>query len=184
MPQPASLSISRLSSRNGKSRSSASIRPSVDLPAPRRPIRAIREARPGTTSPAALPSRSPSAMRARCSVASSRLANRSRRSSHSGVASSRSSAKRHWRPRVTCNRTRMDALPTPLSRLARWRSETSVASASALRVIPRRARKTRTRSPSALRNGSFRSPGSGGAAGPLRRSQAARVAQQRPARWR
>ena len=159
--QPAIVSISRVSSTNGKSRSSASMRPSVDLPAPRRPMSAMRDER-GRASPrpASVPSSSPTATRTRRSVASSRFSSMSRRRSHSGecvVTSPRSSAKEQWSARVTCNRTRIEALPTPYSRLARCRSETSVACASALRVMPRRARKARTRSPSAIRNGSLRS---------------------------
>ena len=41
----------------------------------------------------------------------------------------------------------MDALPVPYSRLARCRSDTSAATATALRVRPRCARRLRTRSP-------------------------------------
>ena len=46
---------------------------------------------------------------------------------------------------------RIEALPTPYSRLARWRSETPAAVRDRLRVRPRRARSSRTRSPRASR---------------------------------
>src|SRR6185437_639780 len=52
---------------------------------------------------------------------------------------------------------RIEALPTPYSRLARCRSETPVARASALRLRPRRSRNALARSPSAARKGSLRS---------------------------
>ena len=145
----------------GKSRSSASMRPSVDLPAPRNPIRATRKERGLASLRGSVPKSSPTATLTRRRVASSRLSSISRKRSHSGdrvVTSPRSSVKEHCSARVTCNRTRIEALPTPYSRLARCRSDTSVACASALRVMPRRARKDRTRSPSAIRNGSLSRP--------------------------
>ena len=97
--QPASVSISRLSSTNGKLRSSASIRPSVDFPAPRRPIKAIRDERTGASSwrGAPPPMSSKVARRTRRSVVSSRSASISRSMSHSGdrvVTSPTSSARR------------------------------------------------------------------------------------------
>ena len=91
-----------------------------------------------------------------------RLANISRKLSHSGdwvVTSPRISASEHCSARDTCKRTRIEALPTPYSRLARCRSETPVARAKALRVRPRRTRSALARSPSARRNGSL--PGLG-----------------------
>ncbi|CQR29211.1 hypothetical protein THICB1_140045 [Thiomonas arsenitoxydans] len=159
MLQPANCSISRLSSTKGNPRSSASICPRVDLPAPRSPMRATRELRPALSPP--VPSISPTAARTRCRVASSRCSSSSRSSSHSGeevVTSPINSARLHCSAWATCSRTRMDAFPTPLSRLARWRSETSEAMATALRVRPRRARRARTRSPSAIRKGWRASP--------------------------
>ena len=87
--------------------------------------------------------------------------------SHSGdwvVTSPTSSASEHCSARATCRRTRIEALPTPYSRLAKCRSETPVARASALRVRPRRTRKALARSPSAARNGSLRSSASRSAA--------------------
>src|SRR5690606_38033861 len=76
-----------------------------------------------------------------------------------------SSASGHCSAPATCCRTRIDALPMPYSRLARWRSETSAAAAAALRVSPRRARSIRTRSPRATRNGLRPSPMSSRASG-------------------
>src|SRR6202020_2683338 len=64
-------------------------------------------------------------------------------------------AREHGSARATCKRTRIEALPTPYSRLAKCRSETPVARASALRVNPRRVRKAFARSPSAAKNGSL-----------------------------
>ena len=162
MLQPASFSISRLSSTNGNSRSSASIRPSVDLPAPRKPMSAIRRDRAGASSlrGGVAPRSSEAATRTRRSVASSRSESISRSISHSGervVTSPRTSASEHCSARVTLRRMRIEAFPTPYSRLARCRSDTPVARASALRVRPRRALSALTRSPSAARNGSFRS---------------------------
>ena len=49
MLQPAMRSISRLSSTNGSSSASARRRPSVDLPAPRSPISAMRRPRAGSS---------------------------------------------------------------------------------------------------------------------------------------
>ena len=46
----------------------------------------------------------------------------------------------------------------PDSRLARWRSDTSAAVESALRVMPRLARRARTRSPRPTRNGCLAAP--------------------------
>ena len=165
MLQPANFSISRLSSTKAKPSSSASIRPSVLLPAPRRPTSAIRGlCVVPRACPLPVPSISATATRTRCSVVSSRLSSSSRSSSHSGfevVMSPVSSARLHCKAPATCNSTRMLALPTPYSRLARWRSLTSAASATALRVMPRRARKPRTRSPSATRNGFFSSAAAG-----------------------
>ena len=72
----------------------------------------------------------------------------SRISSHSGedaVTSPSSSAREHCSAVATCCSTRIDALPMPYSRFARWRSDTP-ACATALRVRPRRARMLRTRS--------------------------------------
>ena len=102
MLQPASFSISRLSSTKGTSRSSASIWPSVDLPAPRSPISATRGLRSALPPP--VPSNSPMAMRARRSVASSRCSSSSRISSHSGdsvVKSPFSSASEHCKAPAT-----------------------------------------------------------------------------------
>ena len=90
--------------------------------------------------------------------ASSRFASRSRISNHSGddvVTSPISSASGQCSAMAICCRTRIDALPIPYSRFARWRSETSAACATALRVMPRRARSVRTRSPSATSSGCF-----------------------------
>ena len=53
--------------------------------------------------------------------------------------------------------------PRPISRLARWRSDTSASAASALRVRPRRARSVRTRSPSAPQERGRRASASGAA---------------------
>jgi hypothetical protein len=65
MLQPANFSISRLSSTNGKPRSSASIWPSVDLPAPRRPISATRAGARRIALAPPVPSSSPTATRTR-----------------------------------------------------------------------------------------------------------------------
>ena len=103
------------------------------------------------TAPPARPGRG--AARPRCGRCSS-----SRIISHSGelvVTSPTSSASAQSSAVATCCSTRIEALPTPYSRLARWRSETPDASATALRVRPRRARSRRTRSPSATRNGAL-----------------------------
>jgi len=91
-------------------------------------------------------------------------------SSHSGdevVSSPTNSA--IWQPSAiaTWRSTWTDALPTPSSRFARWRSDTAEASESARRVMPLRARSARTRSPSATRKGSR-------SVSPLRASGAAR----------
>ena len=155
--------MSRLSSTNGNSRSSASMWPRVDLPAPRRPISAIREERVGASSlrGGPPPTRSMAARRTRRSVASSQAPSVSRSMSHSGVwvvTSPTSSASEHCSAWATCKSTRIEALPTPYSRLARCRSETPVARASALRVRPRRTRRPLARRPSAARNGSGPSP--------------------------
>ena len=154
MLQPATFSISRLNSTKGRSRSSASSWPSVDLPAPRRPTSAMRP--PRARSPPGWPSSSVSAMRARRSSTSLRCSSSSRISSHSGllvVTSPSSSASGHCNALATCCSTRIDALPMPYSRLAKCRSDTSAASAACLRVRPRRARSVRTRSPSASSSG-------------------------------
>ncbi len=160
MLQPANFSISRLSSTNGNPRSSASICPSADLPAPRRPISATRVLHSGVAAP--VPSTSPMATRTWRNLASSRFSSSSRISSHSGlevVTSPSNSINEHCKALATCNSTRMEALPSPYSRLAKCRSETSAAAATARRVMPRRARKPRTRSPSCTRKGFFSATG-------------------------
>ena len=48
---------------------------------------------------------------------------------------------------ASCRSSSTDALPVPVSRLARWRSEIPASRASTLRVTPRRERISRTRSP-------------------------------------
>ena len=159
---PASRSITRSTSTNGMARSSASILPRVDLPAPRRPISATRPVRDGSGGPA--PNSSVSARRARASAASSRP--RSRRSicDHSGdaeMSSPTSSAIEHCNAPASCRSSMTEALPCPVSRFARCRSEMPAACASALRVMPRRARSARTRSPRLDRNGSLPGPVAG-----------------------
>ncbi|MNT27569.1 hypothetical protein D3C72_1632060 [compost metagenome] len=144
---------------NGISRSSPSIWPSVDLPAPRSPTSAMRRCRAGSTE--AVPSISPSATRTRRRSASLRCSSSSRISSHSGelvVTSPTSSASEQCSAPATCCSTRIDALPMPYSRFARWRSDTSADRATALRVRPRCARRLRTRSPSATSSGFLASP--------------------------
>ncbi len=137
----------------GKPKSSASICPKVDLPAPRKPTKAMLVLRvadaPSSTMPA-------SAMRARRNVASSRCSNSSRISSHSGdwvVTSPNNSASELCSACATCHSSKMETLPSPYSKFARCRSDTPAVWAKALRVMPRRARKERTRSPKADRKG-------------------------------
>ena len=128
--------------------------PSVDLPAPRKPINATRGLK--VVLPPPVPSSSPMATRTFCKVASSRCSSISRIISHSGeevVTSPISSLTVHCRALATCNSTSTEALPRPYSILARWRSDTSAARARALRVMPRRARKALTRPPKATKNG-------------------------------
>ena len=140
------------------------MRPSVDLPAPRRPTSAMRPRRDGSSP--SVPSTSASARRARRNSASLRPASSSRRLSHSGVpvvTSPISSASGQCSAPATWCSTRIDALPMPYSRLARCRSDTPAACATALRVRPRRARASRTRSPSAARKGFFSSSAASGA---------------------
>jgi hypothetical protein len=77
-------------------------------------------------------------------------------SNHSGelvLMSPNSSAKEHCKACETCSKTKTDTLPVPYSKLAKCRSDTSAANATALRVMPFRERKLRTRSPSAIKNG-------------------------------
>ena len=156
--------MERLSSMNGTSSSRASNGPSVDLPAPRRPTSAMRRCLAASLCPPL--SSSCSARRARRSSGSLRCSSSSRISSHSGdcvVKSPTSSASEQCRAWATCCSTRMEALPVPYSRLARWRSDTSAATATALRVRPRCARRLRTRSPSATSRGFLGSSADGGA---------------------
>ena len=123
-----------------KPRSSASIGPSVVLPAPRKPTSAIRLPRPSAACESNI---SANATRARRRSASSRRSRSSRISSHSGedaVTSPSNSASEHCSAVATCCSTRIDALPMPYSRFARCRSDTLAACATALRVRPRRAR--------------------------------------------
>ena len=155
MLQPANFSISRLNSTKAKPKSSAKSCPSVDLPAPRRPINATRGLRAAFPPP--VPNNSPTATRTRCSVASSRCSSNSRNINHSGdevVTSPINSAKEHWSAPATCKSTKIEALPVPYSRLAKCRSDTSAMLATAFRVRPRRERNARTRSPKAVKNGS------------------------------
>ena len=126
------------------------------MPAPRSPISAMRWLRSAFWPP--VPNISPSATRARRSAASSLCSSSSRISSHSGeevVTSPIRSASVQCSAPATCSSTRIETLPTPYSRFARWRSDTSAAIATARRVRPRRARRLRARSPSATRNGFF-----------------------------
>jgi hypothetical protein len=69
------------------------------------------------------------------------------------VSSPTSSATGQCKAWATCWSTRIEALPTPYSRLARCRSETPAAWAAARRVIPWRARRLRTRCPSRIKYG-------------------------------
>ncbi len=136
------------------------------MPAPRNPINAMRVRRPDA--PDACPNNRDSATRARCSSPSLRSRSRSRISAASGDASGRAStrsASGQSSAMATCRSTRIDALPTPDSRFARWRSDTPASAASARRVMPRRARSVRTVSPSAVRNGSLPSFASEGGCG-------------------
>ncbi len=159
--QPANFSISRQSSTKGTPRSSASMRPSVDLPAPRRPTSAMRRAsRRAASSPRPCPAvrrwrRAPGATSPRCSPPASRGAQplgRSRRGSPIN------SANGHCNARATWSSTRIEALPEPYSRLARWRSDTRQPRDRPFRVMPRRSAWSRTRSPRPARKGFFSAP--------------------------
>ena len=57
------------------------------------------------------------------------------------VKSPISSAGEQFKAVATCTSTSTETLPSPYSRLARWRSETPVASARDLRVVPLRSRR-------------------------------------------
>ena len=156
MLQPAMRSTSRLSSTNGMSRASASCWPRVDLPAPRRPTRAMRRPRAAGAAVAEhAGERQPGA--AQLGVAACRAAARAASATPASWWSCRRPARRaSSRARsATCCSTRIEALPMPYSRLARCRSETPEAAATDLRVRPRRARSRRTRSPRARRKGSL-----------------------------
>ena len=75
MLQPAMRSTSRLSSTNGTSSASASCRPRVDLPAPRRPTRAMRRPRaPAPPSPNTPAERQPGAAQLGVALAAQQLA--------------------------------------------------------------------------------------------------------------
>jgi hypothetical protein len=78
--------------------------------------------------------------------------------SHSGLAvvsSPSNSASGQSSAAATCASTSTETLPSPLSRFARCRSDTSAAAASTRRGIPRRARSSFTRWPSASSSGAF-----------------------------
>ena len=154
MLQPAMRSTSALNSTKGRPRSWASCRPNVDLPAPRRPIRAMCCERSWLW--VFSPRLCAMAMRAWCNSGSLRFCNSSRINNHSGVAvvtSPNNSASGHCKAVATSNKIKMDALPVPDSRLAKWRCDTWAASATARRVRPRRERSKRTRSPKATKKG-------------------------------
>src|SRR6218665_3160177 len=151
--RPARDSIAWLSSMKGISSARASSGPSVDLPAPRRPTKAMRLCLAGSSAPL---SSACSARRARRNCGSLRCSSSSRISSHSGervVKSPCNSASEQCSAPATCCNTRIDALPVPYSRFARWRSEMPAAKETALRVRPRCARSLRTRSPRATSRG-------------------------------
>ena len=143
---PASRSISRSSSIKGSPRWAASWAPRVDLPAPRKPIRAIRRSRPGESfKPKVLPS---SVCTCSSWLSSSPPSMPCTRASAGRVASCSSSRMAMFSARATACSELIDTLPLPLSTSARKRSLRPESVANCLRVMPRRARQARTRTPS------------------------------------
>ena len=152
MLAPYSSSTRRSSSMKGQPRRWASMRPSVDLPAPRRPTSAMRRAR------SALPARMTCASISLASAGNSPSGScmtRSRMASSAAVRapdSGKSAEIGRSRACAIACRTLADGLPAPLSICARYRSEVSDACANWRRVMPRLARWRRTSSPIAARN--------------------------------
>src|SRR5271168_2245086 len=132
------------------------MRPKVDFPAPRRPIKAMRSLRWPKAGPP--PKSLDRAKRACCISSCVRPCRILRIISQSGelvVSSPSSSASEQSSARATFCNTRMETLPMPDSRFARCRSETSAFCASTRRGMPRRARSNFTRTPRSARRGFF-----------------------------
>ena len=130
--------------------------PKLDLPAPRKPMSAMRWRR--EFSLAGESNSSPNKVRALAnstSVRSRRISRIINQSGEEAVSSPVISASEQFSTELNCRKNCIDAFPTPDSTLATWRSETSAICAKALRVRPRRARKSLRRSPREIKKGSL-----------------------------